>query len=58
MEAAHRFVFEKMMTVNNIICRRDVIQVENLVSVTCKPGGGGSGVPVANISEWKFKLLV
>ena len=31
---------------------------ENLVIIACKPGGGGHGVPVANISEWKFKLLV
>lgn len=31
---------------------------ENLVIISCKPGGGGHGVPVANISEWKFKLLV
>ena len=58
MEAAHCFIFDDMITGPNILCRLDERRVEHIVSVACKPGGGGRGVSVAELSECNFKLLV
>ena len=58
MEAAHRFVFDKIMTGPDTIRRLDERIVEHLVSVAFKPGGGGHGVPVSDLFECNFKLIV
>ena len=33
-------------------------RVKKLVTVDCKPGGGLAVVPVAELAEWNFKLVV
>ena len=56
--AAHCFVFQEMMSGPKNLLRLDDKRVEQFMTVTCKPGEGVSGVPLAGLAEWNFKLTV
>ena len=47
-----------MMYEPNNLLKLDNKNVEQLLTVTCKPDGGVDGVPVVKLSEWNSKLLV
>ena len=47
-----------MMTGPDTIFYLDENRVDQLVSIARKPGVGGRGVPVSELSDCNFKLLV
>ena len=57
-EAEHCCVLEKFITGPDTIRCLDNTQVDHLVSVSHNPVGVGGGVPVSELSEWNFNLIV
>ena len=56
--AEHRFVFHEIMSGTKNLLRLYNKRVEKIVTVARKTGGGVSSVPVAELAECNFKLLV
>ena len=56
--AAHRFVFTELINDADAFYRLTDKKLTHLIAVARKPGGRVTGVAVAALAEWNFKLLV
>ena len=56
--AAHRFVFTESINDADVFSRLTDEKLAHLIAVTHKPSERVTGVSVAALAEWNFKLLV
>ena len=56
--AAHRLVFTESINDADAFSRLTDKKLAHLIAVVHKPGGRVTGVAVAALAEWNFKLLV
>ena len=58
VEAGNSSVFQYMMYGTKNLLRLDDKHVKQLTTVAHKPDRGVAKIPVANLAEWNFKLIV